>query len=352
MRQSKSAAASPPNQTLRPQNARLKSGDAQGADPMVDTDEPRLPAGERSPMRRSFLIALTLFGGYGLAANAAIALHEFGHALGIWLAGGTVRGLYQAPQGYAGSYAARDFSAPFTTDHGRLLQVAGGPGFGAAFGVALVLAARLVKPGTVGWIATHGTGTWCLGNNGAYLALGSLVPFGDALFLTELGVPRWGLFLAGFPLVLAFVPLFAALLRGIGLRSEDSYRRWVLAVETGLLSYLAVIAGVRWVWPPGGELPPTGNDLLGFAVSPVAVWLLATCAYPFRSAGRGAPATEPRWGRAGVVLALGLVVMAIEVSFFSYDYEAATAARSPKAVARAGPRRAPDPAPELRSWCS
>ncbi len=298
---------------------------------MTIADVSILPAGEQRPLRSLFLIAFTLGASYCLGANLAVALHEFGHALGCWLAGGRVLGLVLAPQGYSGSYAARDFSADFATRHGYLLLVAGGPIFGAAFGVIFLLSARLFRRGTLGWVVTHGTGTWCIGNNGAYLFLGSLYPFGDALFLAELGVPRWALFLVGLPLVIAFLALFASFLGGIGLGRgrgrEDSYGRWVLTVEAGLLGYLALILGLRLVWPPGGQLPTTSGDLLAFACSPLALWLLATCTYPFRRAGGRDEswASEPRWTKAGLVLALGLLFMATEMLFFSYDYEAAAA---------------------------
>jgi hypothetical protein len=285
---------------------------------MAISDESIPPARERRPPRRFLLIAFTLFASYCLAANLALALHEFGHGLGIWLAGGKVLGFVLAPQGYSAPYAARDFSVEFATNYGRLIQVAGGPAFGTAFGAVLLLAARLFKRGTVGWVVTHGTGTWCTGNNGAYLFLGSLYPFGDALVLTELGVPRWALFLIGLPLVVAFLALFASFLRGIGLRREDAYRRWALTVQAGLLCYLAMIAGARFLWPTDGQLPPTANDLLGLAASPVVLLLLVTCTYPFRRAPpwHESWTTEPRWAKAGTVLALGLLLMATEFCSF------------------------------------
>jgi hypothetical protein len=293
----------------------------------MTSDDPTLPAGEPPPRPLS-LIAFTLFASYCLGANAAVALHELGHALGGWLAGGKILGLYLNPQGYAGSYAARDLSAGFTVAHGYLLLVAGGPAFGAAFGVILLTAASLLKRGTLGWIVAHGSGTWCIGNNGAYLLLGSLYPFGDALFLSELGVPRWSLFLAGLPLVVAFLALFASFLRGIGLQPRDTYARWVLAVEAGLLGYLLLILLWRLIRPPNAPIPVTGNDLLGMACSPVLLLLLASCTYPFRrtTLGPEPPPSEPHWAKAGVVFGLGVLFMAAEVVFFNYDYEAAAAA--------------------------
>jgi hypothetical protein len=292
---------------------------------MKVSNESEPPANERKSPRRFPLITFTLFASYCLAANVALALHEFGHGLGIWLAGGKVLGFVLNPQGYSACYAARDHSVDFATNYGRLIQVAGGPVFGTVFGVVLLLAARLFKRGTVAWIVTDGTGTWCIGNNGTYLFLGSLYPFGDALFLTELGVSRSALFLIGLPLVVTFLALFASFLRGIGLRREDSYWRWALTVQAGLLFYLAMIAGARLLWPTDGQLPPTANDVLGLAASPVVLLLLATCTYIFRRAvPRHETATaEPRWTKAGVVFALGVLFMATEVQFFSYDYEVA-----------------------------
>jgi hypothetical protein len=298
---------------------------------MKPSDELTPPASEQGPPRSTVLIAFTLFASYCLGANVAIALHEFGHALGCWTAGGRMLGLVLGPQGYSGSYAARDVSAGFAVSHGYLMTVAGGVVFGAAFGVLLVLVAGLFRRGTVGWIVTYASGTWAIGNNGMYLFLGSLLPFDDALFLREEGVPRWVLFVAGLPLVVAFLALFASFLRGIGLRQEDSYRRWVLTVEAGVLMYLAMIVGLRLIWPGDGKLPMDGKVMLLLACCPLVLLLLASCTYPFRRPLRRreeSPDIEPRWANAGAVLALGLAFMALEVLFFSFDFNAAAAAQS------------------------
>jgi hypothetical protein len=254
-----------------------------------------------------FLVAFTLLASYCIGANAAIALHEFGHALGCWIAGGRMLELVLGPQGFSGSYAACDVAA----GRGFLIHIAGGAGFGALFGVLLLVAARHVQRGTVVWIVAYATGAWSIGNNGAYLLLGSLFPFDDALALTQEGIPRWVLFLTGLPLVVAFVPLFALFLHGIGLRREDSYWRWVLTIETALLSYLLATVGLRLLWTGGGHY-------LLLACSPVLLLLLASCAYAFLPRNVP-PALEPRWTRATVVFAIGLLFMATEVLFFSPD---------------------------------
>jgi multisubunit Na+/H+ antiporter MnhG subunit len=60
-----------------------------------------------------------------------------------------------------------------------------------------------------------------------------------------------------FHLVVAFLALFGSLLGGIGLGRHDSYRRWVLTVEAGLLGCLALILGLRLLRPTDGHLPTT-----------------------------------------------------------------------------------------------
>lgn len=282
------------------------------------------PVVEYTTTRNALLIAFTLMGSYCISANMAIAIHEFGHGVGMRLGGGSFFGLFLAPQGYSGSYVARDFPISFATTYGRLLQVAGGPILGAAFGLVLFIIARFFKWGTVGWIVVYGTGTWCIGNNGAYLFLGSFYRFGDALDLTELGIPRWGLFLIGLPLTVAFLPSFASFLVGIGLKLSDAYWRWVFVIEGGLLGYLSMIFGLRLLYPTHGLLPPTSNDLFGLAFGPVVLFLIASCTYAFRHAGHKyeSSTAEPGWTKAGVIFALGLLLIASEFLFFSYDYEA------------------------------
>jgi hypothetical protein len=308
---------------------------------MMTVDKLAPPAIQNASARNVLLLAFTLMGSYCISANMAIAFHEFGHGVGIWLAGGKFLGLFLAPQGYSGSYAARDLSISFATPYGRLLQIAGGPILGAAFGLVPLIIARFLKCGTVGWIVAYGTATWCIGNNGAYLLLGSLYPFGDALDLTQLGVPRWALFLTGLPLTVAFLPLFASWLVGIGLKSSDAYWQWVFVIEAGLLAYLSMILGLRLLHPTHGLLPPTSNDLLGLACSPIVLFLIASCTYAFRHAGfkYESSAVEPGWTKASVLCALGLLLIASEFLFFSYDYEAFAALSATSSVTRCNTSR-------------
>src|SRR5262245_4120348 len=101
---------------------------------MQPTAQVARAAGEPPVPPSRWLVAVTLAASYAIGANAAVALHECGHALGGWAAGGKMLGLVLGPQGFSGSYAARDLSVGFTSSRGYLMEIAGGCGFGAVFG--------------------------------------------------------------------------------------------------------------------------------------------------------------------------------------------------------------------------
>jgi hypothetical protein len=96
--------------------------------------------------------------------------------------------------------------------------------------------------------------------------------------------------------------------------------RWVLILEAGLLSYLLPMIGLRLLWTGSGSL-------LLLACSPIVPLLLAACAHAWQPR-LVQPTLEPRWTRAAVVLAIGLLFIAIEIACFSHDYEAAQATQS------------------------
>jgi hypothetical protein len=91
---------------------------------------------------------------------------------------------------------------------------------------------------------------------------------------------------------------------------------------------------MRRAIPPSGAagsqrpFPNPGDNSLALACSLVAAFLLATFTCPFQLAApwHKSPTSERRWMKADTVLSIGLLIMAIEVLLFSYDYEAASAA--------------------------
>ena len=178
---------------------------------------------QSAPIRNFWPVALTLFASYTLAANLAIALHEFGHATGCWLAGGKVLGLVLAPQGYAGSYAARDFSTDFSTSHGYLMLVAGGPVFGAAFGAVFLVVARLFTRRAAS-LGSRRSRPPCGVSEITERTFSSAASIRSAThsFSSSSVCPAGACSWPAFPLVLTFLALFASFLHEIGLEKRNS----------------------------------------------------------------------------------------------------------------------------------
>jgi len=111
------------------------------------------------------------------------------------------------------------------------------------------------------------------------------------------------------------VILFAYFLRGIGLQSDDPFWKWLATTELGVLLYVALAGVLRVFWHP--PIPvKIGPIVVG---APAALLALAACAFFLRRAADCRPVRAPQWTKAAVVLAIGLLFIAIEMTFFAFD---------------------------------
>jgi hypothetical protein len=266
---------------------------------------------------RAPVIAFTLFAAACLAHNLSIAAHEFGHALGTWLGGGEVIEFVVNPLATSHVYAGPEFSY----EHGLALHTWGGVVFGTAIGILCLVAGSLFRRGTVCWIIFYFIGTVSLLINGMYLAMGSVRPFGDAWSLVnELNTPRAVLFVAGLPIVVAFMCVFPLFLRGIGLRGDDSFGKWLLVTEVGLVGYSLLFAIGQLVWR--GEGYSSSVSELALLVGATSAFVVPVTAFAYWIARRRADASgfltaEPTWLRAAMILVLAFVLLAVELAIVS-----------------------------------
>jgi hypothetical protein len=263
------------------------------------------------------VIAFTLFAAALLAHNLSIAAHEFGHALGTWLGGGEVIEFVVNPL-----TTSHVFAGPaFAKEYGYALHTLGGVVFGTAIGVLCLLAASWLRRGTLCWTVLHFTGTISLLINGAYLALGSVRPFGDAWsMVNELNTPRVILFLVGLPILVGFMCVFPQFLRGLGLRGDDPFARWLLITEIGLVGYSLAFAIGQMLW--ARQWNSTAASELGLHVAATAVFAVPITAFAYWIARRRPDANEPptsapTWRRAATFLILAALLLATELMLFS-----------------------------------
>ena len=124
---------------------------------------------------------------------AMMAVHEGGHVLGAWAGGGVVERVELHPLAISRTVMRENPHA--------LLEIWCGPLFGALLPVLIAAAwwwGRLPAAHLPRFFAG-----FCLVANGTYLIAGAVTGDGDAGELLGLGVPAWGLAVAGAPLVVA-----------------------------------------------------------------------------------------------------------------------------------------------------
>jgi hypothetical protein len=263
------------------------------------------------------LMAFTLFAAACVAHNLSIAAHEFGHALGTWLGGGEVIEFVVNPLATSHVYAEPEFAY----EHGLALHTWGGVAFGTAIGVLCLVAASWLLRGTLFWIVLHFTGAISLLINGMYLAMGSVRPFGDAWsMVNELNTPRWIMFAVGLPVVVAFMCVCPAFLRGIGLRGSDLFAKWLLVAEIGLVAYSLYFAIGQSVWRREGYSSSASE--LALLVGATSVFVIPVTAFAYWIARRRSDASEPptvapSWRRAATIFALAAALLAAELVIFS-----------------------------------
>jgi hypothetical protein len=177
---------------------------------------------------------MTLLAGFVIGIHIAVVLHELGHALGCILDGGYVSAIVMKTPLPAGHVEPRFYY--------KFGYVWGGVGFGTLATLPVLAIARRFFPQSPIHFAAMTTAAFCLANNGIYLFLGGVAPFGDAEDMVRLGAPRLLLFLLSLPLLAGFICVLSSTIRLVGLRSEDSPMKWVAIAEAGLLPIPALMS--------------------------------------------------------------------------------------------------------------
>lgn len=140
-------------------------------------------------MKRFFQVML-IVSTAGLSWLVMMAVHEFGHVVNAWLSGGTVERVVVHPLAFS-----RTDVAP--NPH-PLFVAWGGAIWGCLIPLTLWALARIVLPRVaylMRWLAG-----FCLIANGAYLAVGSLLPDGDdAGTMLRHGAAQWQILIFALP---------------------------------------------------------------------------------------------------------------------------------------------------------
>ncbi len=179
-----------------------------------------------------FLPSLLLMGGFGIAYNLAIALHEFGHVIAYLIDGATVT-----------EYVLNPFSWSWAEGRGfsnRIFALWGGVLFGQLMALLPLLLTMLIKNQLFDLQARLLAATAFL-VNGIYLTAGAALNFGDGGVLQQLGVNGAWIYLVGIVyLVIAFF-LWAGLQGQLGLDKKSSCKSRLIVIMAGIAPYMVLI---------------------------------------------------------------------------------------------------------------
>lgn len=237
---------------------------------------------------------LTILAGFVLAIHVAVLFHELGHAMGYWVAGGRVTGIVMLaplPAGYVRGYAMSTWQ-----------MVYGGVVFGTAVTVLPLLLARWIARNSVAWFWLMMWAACCLAHNGLYLFVGGIAPFGDAEGMVNRGAPRWALMLLGLPLLAGFVELLGRALGKVGMKRNESVRRWMGISLLGLLP-LPLLTVLPVLFSAGQR--SMHRPMLIYILVYTACFVLGI----LRARARGTEQMMPQTWRAAIVLGIGAVLV-------------------------------------------
>lgn len=200
---------------------------------------------------------LVLLGGFALAYNLTIALHELGHATTVLIGGGAVQQFVLNPFSWSWNLGQNIPDIRFTAW--------GGVTFGLAFTLFPLVFLHWIRSNTGRFLLKLLAACGLL-INGIYLLAGVMGGFGDGGELARLGVAKgWVIMLGAAYLAASFVP-WSNLQSHLGLDARTSYPARLRVMLGGITPYMLAILVYNAVFNPG-QMAIWG----GFAVAGMAL---------------------------------------------------------------------------------
>ncbi len=251
---------------------------------------------------------LTLLGAFTFGYNAAIVLHELGHALTLWMTGGTVTRFSLHPFSWSYTYYQSPSAYPLLTAWAGVL-------FSSAVALALL---PLIRPWRSAWTIPLALTALCvLVINGLYLTVDSLLlPGGDATVIIRHGTPWLFVLATGIALTLVGLAVGLLLLPRIGLTPDDTLVSRIIVLEAGVGPYLIAMLVYQVLWGRGELTLWTTyvvTGLLILAALALGSWFIEKRYQPKLHF----PPLTPSWSTALGSLAAGAIVLVAEMMTFT-----------------------------------
>jgi hypothetical protein len=256
------------------------------------------------PLKQSMLF----LGSFIFGHTTQRAIHELGHAIGTWITGGEVYGIFLHPFLPGHCYHSKTAYPGITTWAGAAFSV--------CFGVLLIIIlwkrrAPLLAP-------LFAIGIFSLFGNGSYFIVGLLSKFGDPWYIVErLGMSAvWPILFGVASIGIGVIVCAAALGPVFGFDRQESIGKQVLFLNVSVQVFFLVTLVYRHVTAAGGRFRTTlymaGSFILILVVVIVSKLKLAD-----RVMDRGSRAAVITWPSPLSALGLGITIVIIELLMFA-----------------------------------
>lgn len=254
----------------------------------------------------SWKAILIITGAFAFGNNAAVCLHEWGHAIAVWLTGGEVTKIIIDP--FTWSYTYYHYGEPgyelWITWAGFLFSMACG-----ALLLALIWQVR--QPLVVPFFMT---GVMGFVQNGAYFSFDALFDIGgDAASLIYLGVPRGALVLVGLASMGFGLVLCVRLLPLVGIGPDTSFCLRIAIFGLGIVPYMLIAVGYNMYFNPSD----VGNRIAYLIESILLVLALAWISLKLPSGAEDDQIWQPTWGQTLFSFFLGAGFVFIALAFWA-----------------------------------
>lgn len=172
--------------------------------------------------------SLLLLGSFAVGYNAAHAIHELGHAIAVWLCGGSVTGLSLHPLSWSKIHYSVEVTVPIALAGAVFASLAGLLMLALAWGWRSPWVLPLLATALCAFVV-----------NAVYLGVDGILLFGgDATDLIRLGVSRPAVVGAGMLLLIVGFATATLPLPRLGIGRNDGLGTRLLVLWTGIGSYL------------------------------------------------------------------------------------------------------------------
>jgi hypothetical protein len=256
--------------------------------------------------QRIVKLPLFLFGSFTFGWTLGTVFHELGHAISMWITGGTVSRITINPFSWSYTYYGTSPRFPaFTTWSGVVL--------GSVLGLLLLfIVTRKHSPYFFPFVLAS---VAPILNGGGYYLVDILVSHrGDASSLLQSGTPKFVLLGAAVFWLILGLYLVIRLINLSGVKPEDPFINRMVIFGFGILPYFQLSALYSMIYTPEDTL----QEIVSIVLVVILVLVLAFASIKMHQRQKATLVATVEWKHVAYALVLGFAAIVIPFLIFGY----------------------------------